>query len=343
MPTPFISDQANAIGISSASWQACFRCGLAAGGQCVRVDSGSPSDQFSAFRGTTLASLLSADGANCSFAAGGDASIADAQRPSMQSVLCANTTLHIAVVLGGLAFSLLRALPSPIVVVLDYGSVVWAPGTNASAIYLGLGNQGSAAALCSVVPSSCCLAGEECAAVTAQPSAPQELREQQSGLHMIQLTSAAPAAMELVGGCEAAVVCNSGTALNKYIPFWRAAVPDPAPPAAAQQPWPGYVFAVADLLVGLPADLAGGASPSSLRAYNLRCGCAPADQERAWDMHDTCVRAAASCRRWRSPPASQPAALQPADKTRAACLLQPVSASRQARMAWKRQCASCVL
>ena len=272
VPTEFIADQANAIGISNASWQACFQCGLAGEGQCVSVDHGSPLDQFSAFRGTTLASLLSVDGANCSFAAGSHASMADARHTSMQSVLCANTTLQITVVLDGPAENLLRAMPSPIISVSDYGSVVWAPGTNASAIYVGLGNQGSAAATCRVVPSSCCLAGEDCAAVAAQPSEPQGLRQQQSGLHVVPLALDAPAAVELVGGCELAAVCDSGTALYQYIPFWRAAVPDPAPPRSAHQLWPAEAFAMADFLVSVPAGLASVASPSHLHAYNLRCG-----------------------------------------------------------------------
>ena len=279
VPAIFISDQANAIGISSASWQACFQCGLAAGGQCVRVNSGSRSDQFSAFRGTTLASLLSVEGADCSFAAGSDASVADARQPSLQSVLCANTTLHVAIALTGLAVGLLRATPSPIIGVDGYGSVVWAPGTSASAIFMVIGNQGSAAAICDVVPLGCCLAGKNCAVVAAQPSAPQELRKQQSGLHVVQLASDAPVAEELAGGCELAVVCDSGTALTLYIPFWRAAVPDPVPAAAAQQPWPVDAFAVADVLIGLPASLASGATPSHLRAYSLRCGCPPGDHE----------------------------------------------------------------
>ena len=289
VPASYISDQANSIGISSASWQACFQCGLAAVGQCVRVDSGSRSDQFSAFRGTTLASLLSGNGANCSFAAGSDASIADARQPSMQSVLCADTTLQIAVVLDGLAFGLLRAAPSPIIDVDDYGSLVWAPGTDASAIYMSLGNQGSAAAVCQVVPQSCCLAGEECGVVAAQPSAPQGLRMQQCGLHVVHLTSGAPAAEELVGGCELAVVCDSGAALYQYIPFWRAAVADLTPPAAAQQPWPASACAVADFLVSLPASLASSASPSQLRAYNLRYARAHIVRGRTGAGHDTPV------------------------------------------------------
>ena len=294
VPATYISDQANAIGISSASWQACFQCGLAALGQCIRVDSGSRSDQFSAFRGTTLASLLSGSGANCSFAAGSDASIADARQPSMQSVLCAHTTLQIAVVLGGLAFGLLRAAPSPIIDVVDYGSVVWAPGTNASAIYMGLGNQGSAAAVCQVMPLSCCLAGEECAVVAAQPSVPQGLRMRQCGLHVVHLTSGAPAAEELVGGCELAVVCDSGTALYKYVPFWRAAVRDPAPSAAVQQPWPAGACAVADFLVSLPASLASSASPSQLRAYNLRYDVAPTSIGKLLKLGMTCLCAPCS-------------------------------------------------
>ena len=181
--------------------------------------------------------------------------------------------------LGGQAFGLLRAAPSPIIDVVDYGSVVWAPGTNASAIYMGLGNQGSAAAVCQVVPLSCCLAGEECAAVAAQPSAPQGLRMQQCGLHVVHLTSGAPAAEELVGGCELAVVCDSGTALYKYVPFWRAAVRNPVPSTAAQQPWPTGACAVADFLVSLPASLASSASTSQLHAYNLRYARAHIDRE----------------------------------------------------------------
>ena len=278
VPTVFISDQANAIGISSASWQACFHCGVAAEGRCIRVDSGSPSDQFSAFRGTTLASLLSVDGAECSFVAGSGASIANARHTSMQSILCAHTSLQIAVELDGRAFDLRRAEPSPIVNVVDYGSVIWAPGTNASAMYVGLSNRGSAAATCRVIPVICCLAGQDCAVVTAQPSAPQELRKQQRGLHTVQLASDAPAAVELVGGCELAVVCEPGTAPYQYIPFWRAAVPDPPPPAAAQQPWPADAFAVAGFRVSAPVGLASSAKPSHLRAYDLRCGRAPAGQ-----------------------------------------------------------------
>ena len=272
VPAAFISDQANSIGISSASWQACFQCGHE--GECLRVDGGSPSDQFSAFRGTTLASLMSSEGADCAFQPRALAPMT-ARRPVSQATACstANSTLVLTIMLDGSTYGLQEAVPSPGISVLEYGAQFWAPGSNTTALYATLSNWGSAVGTCRVVPTACCLAegtaGLDCTSVVAQPSAAHDLAVQQ-GLFLAPLASAMPPALELTGGCEVAIECNASPMVHYYSPFWRAAVPAAATPADLSPPWPATAFTMTKVLISMPTGLAGQVNPASLRVFNLR-------------------------------------------------------------------------
>lgn len=57
---------ANHIGEEADQWASCFRCGQAYG-QCLAVAGGRPYDQFSAWRGRSVASYMSAP-SPCTFA-----------------------------------------------------------------------------------------------------------------------------------------------------------------------------------------------------------------------------------------------------------------------------------
>ena len=82
----FIGSSVNEIGMTQSSWQACFQCGQALG-SCTAVQGGSPYDQFSSFRSSSLANILSSAGSNCSWLGNSFMTNGSAQHP-VQLVAC---------------------------------------------------------------------------------------------------------------------------------------------------------------------------------------------------------------------------------------------------------------
>jgi len=275
VPTAFVADRRNAIGIGAASWRACFQCSRTLlVSKCLSVDGGDARDQFAAFRGTTLASLLSAGGAACAFAPGAGSSLAAAGQASMQSVACStdSAAARLRVQLDARAYSLQAAEPSASVSTAEYGATFWPPGAPGAKLYAVLSNRGCAPGACRLEPASCCVAAaagaKDCGAVQATPSPAAALPAGAARLHLATLTTQAPAAAELVGTCEAAVECDAQSTQFLAIPFYRAALPAAAPAAAPQAPWPATAAAVVQFDVGASAGALG--SPGQLRAFNLR-------------------------------------------------------------------------
>jgi len=349
VPTAFIADRRNAIGISAASWRACFQCSRTLlVSKCLSVDGGDAHDQFAAFRGTTLASLLSAGGAACAFASGAGSSLASAGQASMQSVACStdSATARLRVQLDARVYSLQAAEPSASVSTAEYGATFWPPGAPGAKLYAVLSNRGGAPGACRLEPASCCVAtaagGQDCGAVQAAPSPAAALPAGAARLHLATLTTQAPAAAELVGTCEAAVECGAQSTQFLAIPFYRAALPAAAPAAAPQAPWPATAVAVVQFDVGAPAGALG--SPGQLRAFNLR-------RARRRPRSSNAQRAlaltpappagpAAWWPSWRRPPACPQAASRSRRRPTPARRWPPGSASPRARPAWTPRCAS---
>ena len=127
MNTSYIGSSANEIGMNMSSWQHCYQCGNAYG-TCTAVNGGSPYDQFSTFRSSSLAAVISNSGSNCSWIANTAMYFGTALYP-VQLVACDYPAglLRISVQLNATAFGIIPTLPTLSLV--SSGQYVWAMGS----------------------------------------------------------------------------------------------------------------------------------------------------------------------------------------------------------------------
>lgn len=123
----YIGSSANQIGMTESSWQACFQCGQPLG-SCTAVQGGSPYDQFSSFRSSSLASLLASAGSKCSWLGNSAMTIGSVQYP-VQLVACDYTAgqLSITLRLSANAFGVVPTLP--VLSLVNSGQFTWLPGS----------------------------------------------------------------------------------------------------------------------------------------------------------------------------------------------------------------------
>lgn len=123
----FIGSRANQIGMTQSSWQACFQCGQPLG-SCTAVQVGSPYDQFSSFRSSSLASVLGSAGSNCSWLGNSVMTNGSAQHP-VQLVACdyPSGQLSVTLRLNAANFGVVPTLPALLLV--NSGQLTWLPGS----------------------------------------------------------------------------------------------------------------------------------------------------------------------------------------------------------------------
>lgn len=123
----YIGSNANQIDMNLSSWQACYSCGQPLG-TCTAVQKGSPYDQFSSFRSSSLASVLANAGSNCSWIGNSIMTYGAVQYP-VQLVACDYPAglLSITLQLNATAFGIIPTLPTLSLV--NSGQFTWVPGS----------------------------------------------------------------------------------------------------------------------------------------------------------------------------------------------------------------------
>ena len=123
----FIGSSANQIGMTQSSWRACFQCDQPLG-SCTAVQGGSPYDQFSSFRSSSLASVLASTGSNCSWLGNSVMTNGSVQYP-VQLVACdyPSGQLSITLQLSASAFGVVPTLP--VLALVNSGQFTWLPGS----------------------------------------------------------------------------------------------------------------------------------------------------------------------------------------------------------------------
>ena len=124
----YIGGGANQIGMNLSSWQGCYRCG-AVPGTCTAVRGGSPYDQFSSFRSSSLAGLLANAGSNCSWLSNSVMAFGSVRYP-VQQVACDYSAgfLNVTLQLNASAFGVIPTLST--LSVAGTGQSAWAPGSS---------------------------------------------------------------------------------------------------------------------------------------------------------------------------------------------------------------------
>lgn len=127
MNDSYIGSSANQLGMNLSSWESCYQCGTTPG-TCTAVQGGSPYDQFSTFRSSSLAAVLSSAGSNCSWVSNSVMTFGSAQYP-VQLVACDYPAgqLNVTLQLNASAFGVIPTLPTLSLV--NSGQFVWVPGS----------------------------------------------------------------------------------------------------------------------------------------------------------------------------------------------------------------------
>lgn len=127
MNDSYIGSSANQIGMNLSSWESCYQCGTTPG-TCTAVQGGSPYDQFSTFRSSSLAAVLASAGSNCSWVSNSVMTFGSAQYP-VQLVACDYPAgqLNVTLQLNASAFGVIPTLPTLSLV--NSGQFVWVPGS----------------------------------------------------------------------------------------------------------------------------------------------------------------------------------------------------------------------
>ena len=123
----FIGSSANQIGMTQSSWRACFQCGQPLG-SCTVLQGGSPYDQFSSIRSSSLASALARAGSNCSWLGNSVMTNGTVQYP-VQLLACdyPSGQLSITLRLSAAAFGVVPTLP--VLSLVNSGQFTWLPGS----------------------------------------------------------------------------------------------------------------------------------------------------------------------------------------------------------------------
>ena len=113
--------------MNHSSWQNCFQCGSALG-TCTAVQGGSPYDQFSTFRSSSLAAIVSNSGSNCSWVTNTVMTFGTAQYP-VQLVTCDYPAglLSVVLQLNATAFGIIPTKTTLSLV--NSGQYVWPSGS----------------------------------------------------------------------------------------------------------------------------------------------------------------------------------------------------------------------
>lgn len=122
-----IGSSANQIGMTQSSWHTCFQCGQPLG-SCTAVQGSSPYDQFSSFRSSSLASVLTSAGSNCSWLGNSAMSNGSVQYP-VQLVACdyPSSQLSVTLRLSATAYGVVPTLP--VLSLVNGGQFTWLPGS----------------------------------------------------------------------------------------------------------------------------------------------------------------------------------------------------------------------
>ncbi len=127
MNASYIGNNANQIGVNLSSWESCYKCGSTPG-TCTAVQGGSPYDQFSTFRSSSLAGVLASAGSNCSWISNSAMTFGSAQYP-VQLVACDYPAglLNVTLQLNASAFGVIPTLPTLSLV--NSGQYAWVSGS----------------------------------------------------------------------------------------------------------------------------------------------------------------------------------------------------------------------
>ena len=127
MNASYIGHNANQIGVNLSSWENCYQCGSTPG-TCTAVQGGSPYDQFSTFRSSSLAGVVASAGSNCSWISNSVMTFGSAQYP-VQLIACDYPAglLNVTLQLNSSAFGVLPTLPTLSLV--NSGQFAWVPGS----------------------------------------------------------------------------------------------------------------------------------------------------------------------------------------------------------------------
>ena len=133
MNESYIGSNANQIGMNLSSWESCYQCGSSPG-TCTAVLNGSPYDQFSSFRGSSLAGVLANAGSNCSWITNSIMNFGTVQYP-VQLIACDYPAgvLNVTLQLNASAFGVIPTLPTLSLV--NSGQFVWVPGSLSGASF----------------------------------------------------------------------------------------------------------------------------------------------------------------------------------------------------------------
>lgn len=125
--TSFIGTNANQIGMNLSNWQKCYQCGTALG-TCTAVQGGSPYDQFSTFRSSSLAAVLASGSSNCSWIANSAMLFGTSQYP-VQLLACdyAAGLLSVSLQLNATAYGIIPTAPTLSLV--NSGQYAWPSGS----------------------------------------------------------------------------------------------------------------------------------------------------------------------------------------------------------------------
>lgn len=232
MPTAVVGSGSNSIGMTEQAWQSCFDCDPAT--DCISVSGGSVYDQFSAFRGQTIAATMSSAGMICTYIDASSVFQLSQDDPSKLSVSCRARTqgMSVSVYLSANVFSVSKVSDGAAATI---SGVAYRTIGGGVALVANTSNNHSSAANFQLQLQQCCT-------VVSNSSTLQCQHQSQSGpttaispgstaeVRSDVLTGVDPTAP---GGCAAALVENGAPQQYLYAAF---PVANSAPPPPGSQP-----------------------------------------------------------------------------------------------------------
>ena len=237
MPAQYFSSGPNHIGISNQSWNSCFSCNNSS---CVEVDNGSGNDQFSSFRGDTLALLFSENLQTCKFMVGDDFSHASQGGilKNQQTLACTSPflTLMLNLNLSAELFDIVPVAPQA-VGVFSALSVVLDEKAHMGLISGNVTNVGDVDGSFQLVSLQCCSSTTgiiDCCGTSATNSILVNISP--GSVAHVNSTISFGALNIIFGGCEFELLENNANVQQYvYASFYSMATTPPPPPQTSQQ------------------------------------------------------------------------------------------------------------